>query len=313
VADPRVPGLAAESEPLVVALVLNWRMADATLTCLADLRDAGYQNLEVLVLDNGSGPEQEELLKREVAGAELMLLGENLGYCVAMNRGIAWAAEQGADHVLFLNNDVRMPDRFLGPLVEVLQNDATLAAVGPTILSPNGKVWAQGAHVRFCPNLVRLDGQGRAPVDVTTGPHTADFLPGACVLYRLADLKAAGCLDESYFMYFEDADLGKRLRDRGRKLLWLPWVRVVHHASASSGGGRTPLRKYMMAANGVRYLRRHGSLRLWCAFVVFELCGWPFAFLFSGVRAGAAKMMGIIDGLLGHQVEADDVHRWAGS
>ncbi len=297
--------------PLVVALVLNWRMAAATLNCVADLRAGGYQNLKILVLDNGSGAEQEELLRR-VEGAESMLLGETLGYCVAMNRGIAWAEEQGAEHVLFLNNDVRMPDRFLGSLVEVLRNDATLAAVGPTILSPNGKVWAEGAHMRFRPNLVQLDHHGHAPVDVSTGPYAADFLPGACVLYRLADLKATGGLDESYFMYFEDADLGKRLRDRGRKLLWLPWVRVVHDASASSGGGRTPLRKYMMAANCVRYLRRHGSLRLWLAFVVFELCGWPFAFLFSGMRAGWAKMMGVIDGLLGHQVGAADVHRWVG-
>ncbi len=68
----------------------------------------------------------------------------------------------------------------------------------------------------------------------------------------------------------------------------------------------------MNAANSVRYLRQHGSMKLWCAFVVFELCGWPFAFLFSGMRAGWAKMMGVIDGLLGHQVGAADVHRWVG-
>lgn len=299
------------ADPLVGALVLNWRMAAATLQCVADLRSGGYQHLKILVLDNGSGPGQEQML-RQVEGAELMLLGENLGYCVAMNRGIAWAEEQGCEHVLFLNNDVRMPDPFLGSLVEVLENDATLAGVAPTILSPDGKVWAEGAHLRFRPNLVQLDHHGRTPVDVSTGPHAVDFLPGACALYRLSDLVAAGGLDETYFMYFEDADLGKRMRDTGRKLLWLPWVRVVHDASASSGGGRTPLRKYMMAANCVRYLRRHGSLKLWLAFVVFELFGWPLAFLFSGVRAGVAKMRGIIDGLLGHQVEAADVHRWVG-
>jgi GT2 family glycosyltransferase len=297
------------ADPLVVALVLNWRMAEATRHCVADLLGEGYPNLKILVLDNGSGPAEEEVL-RGLSGAELMLLGENLGYCAAMNRGIAWAEEQGCDYVLFLNNDVRMPDPFLGSLVEVLQNDQTLAGVAPTVLSPDGKVWAEGAHLRFRPNLVHLDHQGRKPVDESTGPYEADFLPGACVLYRGSDLKAAGGLDESYFMYFEDADLGKRLRDQGRKLLWLPWVRVVHDASASSGGGRTPLRKYMMAANCVRYLRRHGSLRLWLAFLVFEVLGWPFAFLFSGVRAGTAKLRGIIDGLMGHQIVAADVHRW---
>ena len=176
---------AGNSEPAVAALILNWRMADQTLSCLGDLLAAGYPNLKVLVLDNGSGPEQEDLLREKVVaggGAELMLLQENLGYCVAMNRGIAWAEEQGCEHVLFLNNDVRMPDRFLGPLVQVMQDDVRLAGVVPTILSPSGRVWAQGAHMRFGPNLLRLDGQGEQPVDVTTGPHTVDFLPGACLM-----------------------------------------------------------------------------------------------------------------------------------
>jgi len=301
--------VAEPAEPLVVALVLNWRMAEATRHCVSDLQSGGYGNLEVLVIDNGSGPAQEEVL-RGIEGAQVKLLGQNLGYCAAMNQGIAWAEARNCEYVLFLNNDVRMPDRFLGLLVEVLRNDKTLAGVAPTILLPNGRVWAEGAHVRFRPNLVQLDHQGRKPVDVSTGPYAVDFLPGACALYRMSDLRAAGGLDESYFMYFEDADLGKRLGDMGRKLLWLPWVRVVHDASASSGGGRTPLRKYMMAANCVRYLRRHGTLRLWLAFFLFELCGWPFAFLFGGVRAGAAKVMGIMDGILGHRIEASDVQRW---
>ena len=75
------------ADPLVAALVLNWRMAEATLHCVADLRAGGYQNLKILVLDNGSGAEQEELL-RGSEGAELMLLGENLGRLYSEKHGL---------------------------------------------------------------------------------------------------------------------------------------------------------------------------------------------------------------------------------
>src|SRR5690606_11307123 len=149
-----------------------------------------------------------------------------------------WAAARGVACVLLLNNDVRLPKGFLEPLVRVLQNDPDVAGVGPTILRPDGRVWCQGARLAFAPNLSRLQGHGRPPAPPTHGPELVDYLPGACVLYREEDLRRAGGLDEDYFMYVEDADLGQRLRRRGKKLVWLPWIAVTHAPSSSSGGCR---------------------------------------------------------------------------
>jgi GT2 family glycosyltransferase len=111
-------------------------------------------------------------------------------------------------------------------------------------------------------------------------------------------------------MYMEDADLGARLRARGRKIVWLPWVAVEHDASASSGGGRSPMRKFMTACNAARYLRRHGTPRLWLGFVVFDLLLWPVAMLAGTPPAAAwAKARGAWSGLLGRRVTVQDVTR----
>jgi GT2 family glycosyltransferase len=353
-------------QPLVAALLLNWRLADLTLACWNDLRACSYRPLHVLVMDNGSGDGSAERLRAAIAAAEgeaeaeaeaeaegggrasrtadpvpselpgraegaervarreqaagidgglrsaAIAFDENLGYCAAMNRGIAWARQRGAELVLFLNNDMRLPPGFLQPLVDVLRHDPDAAGVAPTILDPTGRVWCEGAMVAFHPNMLWMRRQGRAPTPTTEGPMAVDFLPGACALYRTADLAVVGDLDADYFMYWEDVELGWRLRNRlGKKLLWLPWTRVTHLSSASSGGGRSPLRKYMSGVNSVRYLRRHGTLRQWCAFALFECALWPLTWL-SGTpwRAVLAKGRGIGAGLAGRRVTAADVARW---
>lgn len=297
--------------PRIASLVLNWRLPDVTLQCLADLLACGYPALEILVMDNGSGDGSAERLRREARGAEVMAFAHNLGYCAAMNRGLQWAAQRGVEQVLFVNNDVRLPAGFLAPLAGVLQHDPRVAGVTPTILRPDGFVWCEGGSVAFHPNMLKLRGEGRAPAPTTKGPVAVDFLTGACALYRRTDLEAVGGLDESYFMYWEDVDLGRRLRARGKRLLWLPWVRVTHHSSASSGGGRSAMRKYMSGLNSVRYLKAHGTPLQWCAFALFDCLLWPFTWIGgTGVRATLAKGRGILAGLRGQRVSSSDVERF---
>ena len=68
---------------------------------------------------------------------------QNLGFAAAMNRGIRTAGEQGFAHCLVCNNDLRIPPGGLRPLLDVLENDARVAAVGPTIVHADGTVWGR--------------------------------------------------------------------------------------------------------------------------------------------------------------------------
>jgi GT2 family glycosyltransferase len=307
----------ADQHRAVAALLLNFRRPDLTAQCLADLLAVTDVALHVLLIDNGSGDgsaAQLEAMAATAAGAgrrvEVLLLPQNVGYAAAMNRGIAWASAAALPFVLLLNNDLRLPAAGLSRLVEVLVNDAAVAAVGPTLLAGDGRVWAEGGALGFAANLVRLRAHGNAPAPTTAGPEAVTFVPGACLLARTADLAAIGGFDESLFLYWEDVELCRRLQARGR-LLWLPWVRAVHAGGQSSGGGRSPLRKYCMALNSVRFLRRHGTARLWLAFVVCDLLTWPLLLLVpGGQRAALAKGRGLLAGLRGGSVGRADVDRY---
>jgi len=305
-----------EAAPEVAALLLNWRQALLTECCLQDLVAAKQPGLRVLVMDNGSGDDSPAQLQRAAEAAsssglatELTVFDENLGFAGAMNRGIEWAARIGAEFVLVLNNDLRLPTGFLQPLIETLRNDSRAAAIAPTVVLPDGTVWAQGGRLGFHANALRLNGYGQQPAPIDHGPEAVDFVPGACVLFRRAELQAVGGFDERYFMYWEDADLCRRLRERGGRIIWLPWVRVTHLAGASAGGRRSSLRKFLMAKNSLRYLVAYGSLKQWLAFLLLDVLLLPLLALRSPAAAWA-KACGIAAGLRGRPATAADVARW---
>ena len=308
----------ADAAPRVRAVVLNYRGASMTEQVVRDLLAVDDVELSIVALDNGSGAAEVRALEDALASLDpgrhevcVQAFEHNLGFAAAMTRGLVEAGEQGFVYALICNNDLRLPEGFLRPLVDVLQNDPRVAAVGPTIVDADGAVWAEGGEVGFAANALRLRRQGRAPTSTTAGPEEVDFLTGACTLLRVDAAVAAGAFPDEYFMYWEDVALSHALRRAGHGVVWVPWVRVEHQGGQSSGGGRSPLRKFMMACNAVRFLRAHGSVRGWLGWLVFDVLLWPLAWL-AGPAAALAKLRGTLLGLCGYAPSARDVARYLG-
>ena len=300
------------------ALVLNYRGADMTLQVLQDLLQMDDVRISIVVIDNGSGAAEQARLRDEVAAlssgeheVELVASEENLGFAAAMSQGLRDAAAAGYAYALVCNNDLRLPAASVRPMLDALRNDANVAAVGPTIVNPDGTVWAEGGEVGFTSNALRLRRQGRAPTATSAGPEAVDFLTGALVMLRVDAALAVGAFPDDYFMYWEDVALSHALRRAGHGVVWLPWVRVEHRGGQSSGGGRSPLRKFLMACNAVRFLRTHGSAKAWLGWLLFDVVLWPLALL-QGPRAALAKLRGTLRGLFGGPPSAADVARFLG-
>lgn len=300
----------------VAALLLNWQQAALTERCLLDLVECASPGLRVVVIDNGSRDDSPQRLAAAVASArsmgldaELLQLDENTGFTGGMNAGFRRAAESGFEFSLVLNNDMRLAKGFLEPLVEAMRNDPRIGAITPTVVYPDGRVWAQGGELSFCPNGLRLCGHGERPAPIDAGPEEVDFAPGACALFRTEDVAGLGGFDDRYFMYWEDVELSRRIARLGKRIVWLPWVRVTHLGGVSGGGGASQLRKFLMAKNSVRYLRTHGSLRGWAALVLADVLTLPLLAL-SGSKSFSAKAKGLLAGLRGEASSAADVARW---
>ncbi len=302
-----------EDRPRVLAVLPHFGAVEETRATLESLPLG--DGLKVLVYDNDGGLADLEL----PLGAELRGEGRNLGFCKVVNEGLAQAQREDWPYLLLLNNDTRLAAGCLEALVDCLEANRELAGCGPVLLRPGGaKIWSAGSAIRFGPNLVRHLHGGEELGTLSPEPYAVDFLPGACALYRVSALVQVGGLDEAYFMYFEDADLGLSLRRRGLGLVCLPWARAQHGGSLASGGGASPLRKYLMGLNSVRFVRRSGRPGLMAAFLLVEVLGWPLGLLVYGLgprgrlRAHLSKGKGILHGLLGRRAGPASIQRELG-
>ena len=242
--------LPALKPPRITVIVLNWNGAADTLRCLASLKAMAQPLPDILVVDNHSGDDSVAQILRVHPALTILQTGANLGFGGGCNAGIRHALTQGADYIWLLNNDTLVEADTLSAMVQTMAQHHTAGAVGSVIydmdVPTRVQVWGGGLVQRWL---------GRArPL---RGPGEPAFISGASMLLRVDALRQVGLFDEQrFFMYWEDTDLGFRLRARGWTLAVAPQSRVWHRLSASLGQGSAQLDAYFMRS-AVRFLRLH--------------------------------------------------------
>lgn len=299
----------------LAAVIVNWNGLDHTLRCLRSLAVADARPDRVIVVDNGSIDDSVARIRSEFPDVTLIEAKANLGYAGGNNLGLQQAIAGGARSLLILNNDIEI-ERDCIRTLESGFSDPSVGAVGPIVLLPGAenRIWAAGGAITNRENVSRLRGFGEIRNGQFAVDEDVDYLPGCALLVRSEVLSRIGLLDESFFCYMEDVDLGRRIAEAGYRNRFVPQAVVRHDASASTGGGYTAARKYMNAVNSVRFLKLHSSPRGWLGFVVFDVLLWPLAFvnacLHGRPAAAFAKLRGIVDGLRGVPVTAACVERY---
>ncbi|MDL5157205.1 glycosyltransferase family 2 protein [Actinomycetospora sp. Odt1-22] len=219
----------------LAVVVVTYSPGDSLPAFLDSLEDATSRPVTVVLADNGSTdgvPEAEAARGR----AQLLPMGENLGYGAASNRAVAGL---GADvgWVLVSNPDIVLGPKALDLLLEAAARWPRAGSLGPLIRT-DGEVYPSA---RLLPSLGR--GVGHAvfgavwPANPWTRSYrqegsvaerTAGWLSGSCVLLRREAWDSVDGFDPRFFMYFEDVDLGDRLGRAGWLNVYVPDAEVVH-------------------------------------------------------------------------------------
>ncbi len=248
--------------PDISVLIVNFNGMDVLPACLESIGPAaaGLRS-EIVVVDNGSTDGSPAWL---VSRADVRLIQgpANLGFAHAMN--LARSAASGRVH-LWLNPDCRLEPGSLEGAVRHLDSQGRPAIVGPMLVSSAGerqpsalsfttptsvllhvlgvrglaKVgWIRGA-------LARVWGGKGGPIGTYVStrfagaePRRVDWVTGACLLVSAESSRAAGPLDEDFFMYSEDEAWCRRAAAAGIECRWLPAWRAFHEVGGS--GGRSP-------------------------------------------------------------------------
>lgn len=220
-------------------MIPSWNSVGLLPALLDSLRDGG-EELEVLVVDNGSSDGTVELLRER--NVPHLALPRNIGFAAAMNRGIAATA---APFVFGLNADTVVAPGAIAALRQVLAGDPGLGGVQPRILQLEDSNPGNPAAARLYSAGMALTRDGRA-VETGAGERQAEvFLRkreifgvcGAAWLLRRELFARLGGYDESYVSFYEDVDLNVRARIAGSHFAYVPEAVVWHLGNASWQAG----------------------------------------------------------------------------
>jgi len=233
--------------------------------------------LEVIVVDNASQDGSPAMVRQEFPQARVIVNPQNLGYGAANNRGIAVAS---GEFLLILNPDIEALADALPRLVACAQEQPDVGMLGPRMLWPDGATQSSRRRVPTLPVLFlestwlerlaprRLLRHYYRQDQADTAPQDVDWITGAAMLTRRAVVESVGGFDERFFMYSEELDWCRRIKEAGWRVSYCPDTNIIHHEGKSSEQVVAARHIYFQSSKVAYTHKYHGAaiaaaLRLW--------------------------------------------------
>lgn len=239
--------------------MVTHRSAATIADTIVSLRALPLQ--QVVVVDNDSPDETVTVVERNLPAGGVLVRARNAGFGAGNNRGAA-AATKPWDAVLFLNPDATVEAADFVRLTEHLDAHPTVGMVGAAMWRRGEPQRSGGRDATVLTEWRRelprwlawwLPNRPLPPGALSTGPVA--YVEGACMLVRRAAFEAVQGFDEGFFLFFEELDLGRRLRAAGWDVHLVADARVEHVIAGSRAS--VPLQgEPHFAASTYRYLAK---------------------------------------------------------
>jgi N-acetylglucosaminyl-diphospho-decaprenol L-rhamnosyltransferase len=255
---------------VVSVLVVNYRSyyeLDACLTAV--VADSGAIPVELTVVDQQSDASAVATIRQRFPTASIVASPGNDGFAAGVNRA---ARQTEGRYLLVINPDAVLGRGLIATLARWLDVNQDVAVVGPRIFNPDGSVQPSarrfpdlttglGGRMSWLTRVAPSNWLSRRNLDWSRAyePIDVDWVSGACMMIRRSAFEAVGGMDEQFFLYWEDADLCRRLRTAGHRTMYVPTVSAVHEGSR---GSRHAAARALVAfhRSAFRYYWKHGGL-----------------------------------------------------
>jgi len=206
----------------ITAIVVSYDSAEVLPACLDALAGEG---VPALVVDNASSDGSGEIARAR--GAVVIANLRNEGYGRANNQGVAAST---TPYVLIVNPDLELRRGAAAALLAAAELYPDAGMLAPRIVEPSGRVFLQPRSLLSPAHLNRA-----GDMDIPEGDACLPFLSGACLLIRREVFLKLGGFDPAIFLFYEDDDLCRRMRDAGHALVHVDGAEAGHGRGRSSG------------------------------------------------------------------------------
>ena len=215
--------------------------------CLKAVFSQTIENMEVIVVDNGSTDGSQEYLNT-YPGVRVLKMDKNYGFCGAVNAGIKEAA---SEYVILLNNDTEVEPDFAKELLTAIKADDRIFSCSSKMVQYHDRARMDDAGDYYCA-LGWAFGRGKGgPVENYDTPVNIFASCAGAAIYRKKMLESLGYFDEKHFAYLEDIDIGYRARIHGYKNVYAPKAVVFHVGSGFSGSAHNAFKVKLSSRNSV--------------------------------------------------------------
>ena len=241
-------------------VILNWNGAGMLRRFLPSVIEHSPE-AEVIVADNGSSDDSLSVLAEQFPNIRTILLEHNYGFAEGYNKAIA---QVDSDLCLLLNNDVRVEEGWLKPMLDYMEQHPEVAACQPKIRKEGASdmleyAGACGGYIdklgfpfcrgRILNTLERDGGQYDSIASVA-------WATGASLLIRRKVYIEVGGLDARFFAHQEEIDLCWRLRSRGYGIACVPQS-VIYHVGGATLTKDNPRKTYLNFRNNLLLLYKN--------------------------------------------------------
>jgi GT2 family glycosyltransferase len=250
-------------------IIVSWKVRELLKKCLQSI-ELARDNLvvEIFVVDNNSQDGTVEMVKVEFPWVKLIVNDRNLGFTRANNLALKQAR---GEYMLLLNPDTELNTKTLSRGLEFMRQHPDCGVLGPKMFYSDGSL--QPSVRRFptiwpillmlfklpkiFPNLKSVEKYLAIDFDYTK-EQEVDQVLGAFMLMPKTVLDKVGLLDERFFVWFEEVDLCRRIKDDGYKVIYSPDISIIHYGGKSFSQQALVKNQWLFFSSALKYFIKHG-------------------------------------------------------
>jgi GT2 family glycosyltransferase len=223
-----------KEDPVVSIIIPVYNKFNYTYNCLKSiLKFSGDKVIyEIIIADDCSNDLTIDI-EKIVSNITVLKTKENIGFLKNCNQA---AKKVKGKYILFLNNDTQVQKNWLLPLVELIENDDSIGAVGSKLLYESGLLQEAGCICWNDATALNYGKMGDPAMPEYNYVKEVDYISGASIMIRKSVWEELNGFDETFApAYCEDADICFLIRKKGLKVIYQPKSVVVHFEGITNG------------------------------------------------------------------------------